>query len=274
MTGLTRSIKLFRGFLNEQSDPVSFYRYLADDTVREVSRYCQLTGAKVLDVGGASGYVGEAFGDAGAWTLTVEHDADQMREHGRRLRQGALADGRALPVMNGTFDVSYSSNVLEHVQRPEKMLSEMVRAVCPGGIVFVTFTNWYSPWGGHETSPWHYFGGEWAAEHYERHYGKPAKNRFGTSLFKLHVSEVLGWAEACPEVEVLDAFPRYYPHWCRGLVKVPGLRELLTWNLALVMRRRDPVPPRELTVLEEARSVSPAAAVAVLAKSMARFGRD
>ena len=36
----------------------------------------------------------------------------------------------------------------------------------------------------------------------------------------------------------LDAFPRYYPRWCRPLVRVPGLREVATWNLALVLERR------------------------------------
>ena len=37
---------------------------------------------------------------------------------------------------------------------------------------------------------------------------------------------------------MLAALPRYYPRWCRGLVRIPGLREFATWNLLLVMRRR------------------------------------
>jgi SAM-dependent methyltransferase len=272
MTGITRSVKLFSAFMHEQSDPTAFYRLLADDTVRQVSQYCQLSEAKVLDVGGASGYVGEAFDDAGAWTLTVDHDPRQMAEHGRHLRQGALADGCALPFADEAFDISYSSNVLEHVVDPEGMLAEMVRVVCPGGIVFVTFTNWYSPWGGHETSPWHYFGGEWAARRYHRHHGKPAKNRYGVSLFPLHVGEVLKWVERRTDVEVLDAFPRYYPHWTRALVTVPGLREVLTWNLALVLRRRDHHPPRELDLLDRSQRLIPASAVAMWTQRFAPVG--
>ena len=163
MKGVKRSFQLFQAFRNEGTDPATFYRLLADDTVEDVSRYCQLVGAMVLDVGGASGYVADAFRDVGANSVTAEYSFDQMVEHGRRLVNGVAADGAALPLATGSVDVSYSSNVLEHVARPTYMLSEMVRVVSPGGVVYLTFTNWLSPWGGHETSPWHYLGGAWAA---------------------------------------------------------------------------------------------------------------
>lgn len=253
MRGIGRSIRLFQGFRTEQQDPKSFYQLLADDTIRQMSRYCQLTGARVIDIGGASGYVGDALADAGASTLTVEHDWDQIVEHGRRLKRGVLADGLALPVPDATFDVAYSSNVLEHVTDPDQMLQEMVRSVTPGGIVFVTFTNWLSPWGGHETSPWHYLGGERAARRYQRRYGRSPKNLYGVNLFKLSVHHVLSWADRCPDVEVLDAFPRYYPHWTWPLVRMPGLREVATWNLALVLRRQANECYRALTDLSGVR---------------------
>ena len=57
-------------------------------------------------------------------------------------------DGLSLPIFDAAFDVAYSSNVLEHVPDPERMLQE-IRPVVPGGLVLVNFTNWLSPWGGH-----------------------------------------------------------------------------------------------------------------------------
>jgi hypothetical protein len=36
---------------------------------------------------------------------------------------------------------------------------------------------------------------------------------------------------------VIAARPRYYPRWCRALLLVPGLREIATWNLLLILRR-------------------------------------
>jgi hypothetical protein len=38
-------------------------------------------------------------------------------------------------------------------------------------------------------------------------------------------------------VQIVDARPRYYPRWCRLVVRVPWLREVLTWNLLLILRR-------------------------------------
>jgi SAM-dependent methyltransferase len=239
MNGIKRSYEFFQAFRNEGTDPEAFYRLLAHDTVSDVSRFCQLVGATVLDVGGASGYVADEFREVGARSVTVEYDMEQMVEHGRRLVNGVAADGCALPFATASLDVSYSSNVLEHVASPERMLSEMVRVVTPGGVIYLTFTNWLSPWGGHETSPWHYGGGEWAARRYQRNYGVPPKNRYGVSLFRLSIAEVLQWCNVCPDVAVLDAFPRYYPRWTKPLVKVSGLREVLTWNLVVVMRRLD-----------------------------------
>jgi SAM-dependent methyltransferase len=220
-----------------------------------MSLYCQLTGAKVIDIGGASGYVGDAIVRAGASALTVEYDWDQIVEHGRRLQHGVQGDALALPIFDAAFDVAYSSNVLEHVPDPELMLKEMVRVVCPGGLIFVTYTNWLSPWGGHETAPWHYFGGDWAARRYERRYGEEPKNRYGASLYPLSIGRVLTWAKACNEVEILDAFPRYYPQWATPMVRVPGLREVATWNLSLVLRRRTDTTRAALTTIGGSRRV-------------------
>ncbi len=238
MKGIRRSVELFKAFQHEGTDPATFYGLLADDTVADVTRFCSLEDTVVLDVGGASGYVAEAFRQRGARALTAEYDVDQTTEHGRHLVDGIIADGCALPLADGSVDVTYTSNVLEHVRHYEQMLSEMVRVTAPGGVLYITFTNWLSPWGGHETSPWHYLGGEWAARRYDRVSGQPAKNRYGTSLFKLSVRDVLHWSTTCPDADLLDAFPRYYPRWTKGLVKIPGVREVATWNLVVVLRRR------------------------------------
>ena len=38
-----------------------------------------------------------------------------------------------LPFRDGSFDVCYSSNVLEHVEHPWRMGAEMLRVTKPGG---------------------------------------------------------------------------------------------------------------------------------------------
>ncbi len=243
--GLVRSARLVRAFSLEQRQPERFYRVLAADSVAQVARYVELRGARVLDVGGGPGWFDDAFREAGASYCVVERDraeassrldgGDLQADH---LSAAVVADGTLLPFPDGSFDLCFSSNVLEHVSAPQRFLYELVRTVRRRGIVFCAFTNWLSPWGGHETSPWHFFGGEWAARRYERRRGHPPKNRFGVSLFPVHVGQALRWVRASPDVEVIEARPRYYPSWCRHLVSVPGVREVVTWNLAMVLRRR------------------------------------
>ena len=235
---LRRSVRLFRAFLVEQSNPDRFYRTLAADSVAQVSRFASLDGALVLDVGGGPGFFRDAFSVAGAVYVSVDSDLGELAARGAPVPGSALGSGMALPVKDGVVDLCYSSNVLEHVPRPWHMAEELLRVTRPGGIVFCSFTIWLSPWGGHETAPWHYLGGDRAARRYERRTGRPPKNRYGTSLFAVSVADALRWARRTRRGALMAAFPRYHPWWAHGVVRVPVMRELMTWNLVMVLRRR------------------------------------
>ncbi len=113
----------------------------------------------------------------------------------------------------------------------------MVRATRPGGLIYLSFTNWYSPWGGHEMSPWHYLGAGRAERRYRRKHRGAPNHQVGASLFPLHVGQVLRMMRQRADVDVIAARPRYYPRWCRVVLAVPGLREVVTWNLLLILRR-------------------------------------
>ena len=252
---LSRSIELFRAFRSEQSDPDTFYRLLAADSVAQISPYLTLAGSVVLDVGGGAGYFTDAFRRAGSTCVLVEPELANLRHgrtdpstegrphrvsvpRGRQIPEGAvIGDGSRLPFRDACADVCFSSNVLEHAADPRSVIREMVRVTRPGGILYVSFTNWYSPWGGHETTPWHYLGGALATRRYERVTGFPPIHVFGQNLFALHVGPTLSWIRRWPAVEVLEAIPRYHPWWCSWVVEIPGLREVATWNLLLLLRR-------------------------------------
>jgi SAM-dependent methyltransferase len=239
---LARSVRLFRAFLAEQTDPDRFYRELAADSVRQLGRYVAPAGRTVLDVGGGPGYFAEAFRRAGATYLGVDPDVGELSARGRPAAGMVRASGTALPVASASVDVCYSSNVLEHVAAPARMLAEMVRVTRPGGTVFVSFTPWWSPWGGHETAPWHYLGGERARRRYARRTGHQPKNRFGHSLYPISVRWALGWARSCRGAAVVDLLPRYHPWWARWIVHAPVAREVLSWNLVMVLRVVGPPP--------------------------------
>ena len=148
-----------------------------------------------------------------------------------------VADGYLLPLADGTADVCFSSNVLEHVADPQTFLSEMIRVTRPGGLVYVAFTNWYSPWGGHETAPWHYLGAARARARYRRRTGRAAKHTLGENLFAVHIGTTLRQVRARHDVELVSARSRYWPFLAGAVTRVPGLREFATWNLLLILRR-------------------------------------
>jgi SAM-dependent methyltransferase len=235
---LKRAVTLFRVFLREQTDPDLFYGTLAEDSVRQLRGHVDLDGATVLDVGGGPGYFADAFRAAGATYVGLEPDAGEMAARGEPEPGTLRGSGEALPVRTAAVDVCYSSNVLEHVRSPWTMTAEMVRVTRSGGTVFLSFTPWLSPHGGHETAPWHYLGGQRARRRFRRKTGREPKNRFGESLFPVSVGAALRWARSCPDVDVVAAYPRYHPWWATWVIAVPGLRELVSWNLVVVMRRR------------------------------------
>jgi len=237
--GIARSKHLFTLFRREPTDPDTFYRYLAADTIRQLRPYLTLEGATAVDIGGGPGYTAEALKAEGASCCVVEYVHDELLLHERSPDVAVQGDGQSLPVATGSVQLAHSSNVLEHVPNPNDMLAEMARVLEPDtGIGYMTFTNWYSPWGGHETSPWHYLGGQRAVRRFEKRNGQAPKNEFGKSLFPLHISEVLRWFEARDDLEVLWVGPRYLPEWARPIVRVPAVREVVTWNLVVVFRRR------------------------------------
>ena len=226
---VARSARLLRAFRSEQTAPAAYYTTLARDTIGQLSQYTGLNDRVVADVGGGPGFFIRELRGAGARAVCVDTNSGEAGS--------AVGTALRLPLASGAVDVCFSSNVLEHVGDWRTMLAEMARVTRPGGIVFVAFTNWLSPWGGHETSPWHYLGGSRAARRYQRKHGKPPKNHYGHSLYPVSVGAALGWARSADGTVLVDAVPRYLPAWTRPVLRVPVVREFLTWNLLLVLRR-------------------------------------
>lgn len=235
---LRRSVHLLREFRYEQPDPARFYTALAQDSAAQLGHYVDLADARMLDVGGGPGYFRDAFTAAGATYFALDSDVGELSGAGDIGADTVVGSGMQLPFADDSLDVVYSSNVLEHVSDPWLMAQEMLRVTRPGGVTFISYTVWWGPWGGHETAPWHYLGGGYARHRYRRRHGKEPKNKFGESLFAVTVTDGLRWARRHAAAEVVDLTPRYNPWWSRFLLRVPLVREVVTWNLVIVLRKR------------------------------------
>ena len=235
---LGRSLRLFNEFRYEQPDPRRFYTAIAEDSVGQLGQYVDLAGCAMLDVGGGPGYFRDAFQAAGATYYALDADVGELAGMGEIAAGTVIGSGMQLPFADDSLDVVYSSNVLEHVPEPWRMADEMVRVTRPGGVAFISYTVWFGPWGGHETAPWHYLGGRRARHRYTRTHGYEPKNKYGESLFAVTTRAGLRWARAQDRADVLDLTPRYNPWWSRWLLRVPLVREVVTWNLVIVLRKR------------------------------------
>lgn len=238
-----RTLGLLRSFPLEQADPDSFYAGLARDTADMLEALAvdaglgTLAGLRILDVGGGPGYFAEEFARRGATYVSVEPSVAELTAAGLSHPLAVRGDGRSLPFESATFDLVFSSNVVEHISSPWDMCDEMLRVTRTNGLCVVSYTVWLGPFGGHETGLWeHYVGGEFARRRYEKRHGHPPKNVFGTSLFNVSCAAGLRWARSCGASLVAE-YPRYHPAWAWWLVRVPVVREFLVSNLVLAMRK-------------------------------------
>ncbi|RRR76659.1 MAG: class I SAM-dependent methyltransferase [Candidatus Viridilinea halotolerans] len=62
--------------------------------------------------------------------------------------------GEQMPFQPESFDLVYSTHVLEHVQNPRKVLHETVRVLRPGGLAQIVVPNYGSFWDGHYGMFW------------------------------------------------------------------------------------------------------------------------
>ena len=234
--GVARLRALWRLYRNERADPAPFYSWLAAELAADLDRrHGPLAGTTVLDLGCGPGWYTAALRDRGAEVIPIDNAAEEL---GDDPPAGALlADAGALPLPDGSADGVLCSNLLEHTPDAAAVIAEIERVLRPGGWGYVSWTNWFSPHGGHDMSPYHLLGPSLGPRLYERRHGPPRKNRYGEGLFAVHVGPTLRAVRARPGLRIIAVEPRYWPR-LRVLARIPLLRELALWNCVIRLERR------------------------------------
>ena len=107
-----------------------------------------LAGLRVLDAGCGTGRFTEVLARAGANVIGLDADEAMLRVARRRGQAPlVLADARALPFADETFDVTVAVTLCEFTERPERVVAEMARTSRRTGRIVIGALNPRSPWG-------------------------------------------------------------------------------------------------------------------------------
>ena len=219
-------------------DDAYFYLLQAEDAIRWIEQSGVTFGPKTraLDLGCGHGIFGAGLAKRGC-QLTY---ADT-----RNTLQDDAANGRFLKIdidhddlgSLGEYDLVVCSNVFEHLTHPDKFLASVHHILSPQGKLYLSWTNWLSPWGGHEFSPFHYLGPRLGYRLYHRFGGKTDNHQPYQNLFPTYIGKMLGQIRTSPTLKLVKAAPRYYTEFS-FLLHIPVAREFLTWNCALLLGRK------------------------------------
>lgn len=113
-----------------------------------IQKYCELQGAKVLDVGCGGGILSEGLAKAGAEVTGIDLAKKSIKVAKlHALDQGLTIDYQVVAVETlaeqapASFDVVTCLEMLEHVPHPESVVRACANLVKPGGMVFFSTLN-------------------------------------------------------------------------------------------------------------------------------------
>jgi 2-polyprenyl-3-methyl-5-hydroxy-6-metoxy-1,4-benzoquinol methylase len=222
----------------KHKDDAYFYLLQAADAVRWIEESGVRLGARtrVLDLGCGHGVFGGQLAKRGCEvTFADERNLLLPELANARFRQINLDQDEIASL--GEFDLVVCSNVFEHLSKPDRFLDSVHKILAPSGKLYLSWTNWLSPWGGHDWSPLHYLGprnGQWV---YDKFLKRSRNHTIYGNLFPTYIGQVLGRIRRSRFLVILRAAPRYYTEF-GWLIRIPVLREFVAWNCALLIGRR------------------------------------
>ena len=224
----------------KQGDDPTFYSFQALDAVAWIER-CGVpigTNTRALDLGCGHGVFGAELMKRGCRVTFADEDQGLPPELSNAPFHRINLDRDDIAAL-GEYDLVICSNVLEHLAKPKQFLDSVHKILSPKGVLYLSWTNWLSPWGGHEFSPFHYLGARRGHLVYDKLLKRKRKHTPFENLYPTYIGKVLAMIRRSPELAILRAAPRYYTEFS-FLLRVPVASRIPHLELRLAGRKKSP----------------------------------
>lgn len=178
--------------LLKNGDDNEFYTMQAKDSIGWLQKMGVLLGTKttVLDIGCGQGIFGLELVKQGCEVTFADQENCLIPEIEHAVFKHINIDKDDIRTL-GRFDVVVCSNVLEHLARPAQLIVAAKELLTNNGSFYLSWTNWLSPWGGQEFSPFHYLGSKRGHIIFDKITNRKRKHTPYVNLFPTSIGYIL-----------------------------------------------------------------------------------
>jgi SAM-dependent methyltransferase len=192
----------------------------------------------ILDLGcGKGGYASTIAMESNAKVIGIDLHPPSNLKNVFFVKSNALE----IPLADKSVDFILCASLIEHVPDPNDLLKEIRRILKDDGRVYLSFPPFYSPVGGHQFSPFHWFGEKPALWIYNTRTQKKGLPKVGSyskiagdwGLYVLTIKKVQGLIQKAAFLPVSQT-TRWLPV---NFSRIPVLGELLTWHVQFILKK-------------------------------------
>lgn len=230
--------KLLLRYFRYGDDPV-FYTMQAQDSIRWLEKMGVPLNSdtEALDLGCGHGVFGAELKKKGCRVTFADQENYLLPEIRNERFLAINLDSDDYSVL-GKYDLVICSNVFEHLAAPDRFIAEVPKLLKGTGRLYLSWTNWLSPFGGHDFALYHYLGprlGRWL---HHKVTGKWSDHVPYAGLYPTFIGRTLRKIRSTPGLRIVRMAARYYPEFS-FVLRIPAVREFLAWNCALLIAPRD-----------------------------------
>ncbi len=218
---------------------INFQKFQAEEIINELrNRGINLSSMRVLELGSGKGGYSLVFKKYAKELIISDFKKSEISGLNHRLKFKRVDVNKRYPFKDNSFDLVFSCSLIEHVENPDNMLSEIKRVLKPNRYLYLSFPPFYSPVGGHGLKPFHLLGEKNSIRIINVLKGRNIKSYktlwINYGLYKRTIKQVKRLLFK-KSFEIKDIWTRFFPI---NTAKIPIINEFLTWHVCFLCKNK------------------------------------